>query len=513
MTGDDVNDDGAGPQDALGGGDGQPIEDRLRAAMAAGTAAVDDAVGPPVADPVDLGRRRRTRARRGRTAVAAAAVLVALGGSVGGFALGRHGDGGPSARFDPPGGAQEGGGRDRVAATADLPVVVPSVSVPAGERAFGSSGVEGSAAPRFEAGLLGGAGAADTIAFWPLPYGPAQPGRAAGSLYRRTAPDGTELDVRGNRFAAGTAWSGPPWWTPPAWCFPAGDLYVGVRAGVGVGQLTTARYAEVRPGSLVADATVVGGPEGAPRWVAAVQVSTEVVAVQVTFPDGRTERAAPIGGVAVVAAPVRDGFDVDALAVPWGVDVGRSGGPTQPDDELRVEARDESDRVVASAVSPWFGTRGAATRPAGSPPLPDAEPACTAPTVLPAPGPEQPADPTASRLAIEAAWAQALTPGAAPAAENPAIDDPRGVEDARRELLDGPLDAEVLASVRIRVADVVFADPSTAYVRYEVVVDAYGSSLGERFGEARYVDGTWKVTRRTVCALLAEGGGTCEPIG
>lgn len=38
-------------------------------------------------------------------------------------------------------------------------------------------------------------------------------------------------------------------------------------------------------------------------------------------------------------------------------------------------------------------------------------------------------------------------------------------------------------------------------------------SMGPYFGEVRLVDGTWKVTRATVCSVLGLGGGTCAPLG
>ena len=59
------------------------------------------------------------------------------------------------------------------------------------------------------------------------------------------------------------------------------------------------------------------------------------------------------------------------------------------------------------------------------------------------------------------------------------------------------------------VTDLVFTDPSTAVVQYTIQVPKLTYDRQGDLGEVRLVDGRWKVTRATVCALYAQGGAPC----
>jgi len=287
--------------------------------------------------------------------------------------------------------------------------------------------------------------------------------RPSATVFVRTTPDGTRLDVRANRF--GTSDAGT--------CVPAGELYVGVRTDAAVGQVRELRYDEVPGGTVVASGGVVGIAEGEPRWVVVAQVAPGVSDVRATFPDGHRDHLAPVDGVAVLTARVDDGFDLATLDT--------TASP------LRIEAVDSRDVVAAKTVS-VAGT-------------------CV-PTRLPAPGAEQPADPAAARAAVESAWSTVFLSPLTDTAPLDAIDDPRGVAAARTALA-GRYPPGTLEGTVNAVTDLVFTDPSTAVVRYAIQVPKLGYDRQGDLGEVRLVDGRWKVTRATVCALYAQGGVPC----
>ncbi len=86
------------------------------------------------------------------------------------------------------------------------------------------------------------------------------------------------------------------------------------------------------------------------------------------------------------------------------------------------------------------------------------------------------------------------------------IDDPRGVvEAATQAVRNYPYQVSHDA---YRVSTVGFVNANEAIVVYDVVLD--GSPLfAERAGHAVRVEGTWKITRQTVCNDLAPAGAKC----
>jgi hypothetical protein len=93
----------------------------------------------------------------------------------------------------------------------------------------------------------------------------------------------------------------------------------------------------------------------------------------------------------------------------------------------------------------------------------------------------------------------------------PYVDDLASIRDAVRQGM-AQHTAQDLAGFSGRVESVVIADPTHADVVYTVLHDD-APLYANRAGKAVKVDGTWKVTRDTECALLAVGGVTCPPPG
>lgn len=500
----------------------EPIEDRLAAALRLADDAADRDAGAPVPDRGDLSRRiARTGARRRRLAsVAAVLVLVAAVG--GGWAVGRAG----SDDDDGRGRASQQAGSAEQADAADAADAAEEVGRTAGDEGGDGSEaalaavdlpvVPGPRATTRSAGVGQSAPAADDAAFQSEATGWSGPGpidQPSGRLFQRALDDGTTFDVRANRYAEGTGYEDRPWWDPPAWCFPSGALYVGVRGPASVGQVRSLRYDEVRPSTLTVATGVIGVAEREPRWVVVSQVPAGTTRVTATFPDGRTDEVEPVGGIAVLSTRLADGFDLDRLTASGDASNPELLDATTPSAgaRLRVTARG-SDGATAAYDGGWSGTSGFVVADDGtSARIPYGEPACTAPSTLPAPGSEQPADPAAARAGVEAAWAEAFTVEGDLTAAADAIDDPRGIEVARERLL-AAFPGEAVTAGTVTVDELVFADAGTAYVRYTVLVPDRAFTAAGLFGEARVVDGAWRVTRATVCDVFALGGGRCPPV-
>ena len=88
------------------------------------------------------------------------------------------------------------------------------------------------------------------------------------------------------------------------------------------------------------------------------------------------------------------------------------------------------------------------------------------------------------------------------------IDDPAGLPEIWAQNRQGPYKDQIAASV-ITLDDVVFASATKAYFQYHWDTPGY-STYGPRFGEADLVDGTWKVTRASMCQDITLTGVSCK---
>ena len=74
--------------------------------------------------------------------------------------------------------------------------------------------------------------------------------------------------------------------------------------------------------------------------------------------------------------------------------------------------------------------------------------------------------------------------------------------------------ADQAGNADIVVEDLVFTTPTEAWFRYRIETGV--TVLDDRYGIAREIDGTWKITRGTLCQDLAIAGGDCgtgwEPV-
>jgi hypothetical protein len=212
----------------------------------------------------------------------------------------------------------------------------------------------------------------------------------------------------------------------------------------------------------------------------------------VAVPDGVATVDLLIKGRIVDTAPVVDGWAVVAARYANSEFVGQ--------DDATVEARDAAGVIVDEAV---------VARPAPSlnrtPPGECERPAAP----LPRAGASQPQDPTAAREAVVAAYHRLFDHGSSREARLASVDVTAG--------LDAPMDKvardfpQAVATSTVTVSDLVFTSPTTAVVHYRLDYEG-GASLGNRIGDAVFVDGAWKVRRDTYCQVLAGAGASCPPV-
>jgi hypothetical protein len=299
-------------------------------------------------------------------------------------------------------------------------------------------------------------------------------------VFTRTTANG--LVIRGYRADVDpvSEAQGPPWWTPPGYCFPNAYVQADVSnadiAGVGNGTL----YAEQPKGATVGGQfTVIGRNEQSPHLIVTAQGPASATLLRATFPDGSHDEMAPVGGFAVLVGPATG--DLTKLKV-------------------TVDALDASGATVGSAVLSEQGWLSV-TR------ISDAS--CAAPTTLPPAGKDQPADPAAAQQAVTNTFNAAFTHGISDSTFDSYFDDSHGFDQVRQELLSGPYKEQV-QTAQMKLDGVVFLDPTTAAVQYEIDIPNYGTpSFANRFTEAHLVNGSWKLARSGWCTDVSLGGVTC----
>ena len=357
-------------------------EDRIRRALDVRAARID---AQP--EPEELTDRIAGRERRRTRALSAALVIVLFAGPTLGFVLGR------------------GGGNDELHAAASKAGDGVTVGHP-GALPKIANGTDATVPPQ-ESSLFaaGGSGSAESDLLYAA--GPAQP---LARVYARDA-GGVRLRVyRADVERPGG--SGPPWWEPPAWCFPNGVVQADVSNDDTVGIVNANVYAALPDGDVGGSLWAIGIAEGAPLWVAVVQTPPAATRVHVTFPGGGTDEMAPVGGIATLvhSATLSDG-------TPYYSQV------------ATVEAFDASGKFLGRGNAGAYGAEASANKDA-----------CVAPSTLPAPGAEQPADVAAATRAVTDAFNVAHS--------NAQPDDARDRRDRRPHGLARDLGTEPAGSVQ-----------------------------------------------------------------
>lgn len=311
-------------------------------------------------------------------------------------------------------------------------------------------------------------------------------GRPATPLFARDTDAGLALRVtRTELEGAGSAATNQAA-AIPAECTTVAFLNIGIvlpdDLAVATGQVTTAKDPMAR---LVTAYSSTQRP-----LVVLVVTGVGSKRVSATFPGGTRDSMTAREGIAVLAADVNEAQVGRWRDVKVAIGEGEGAAPLG---------------LVGSEMIGVSGAAGDATS-ADAPPQLDCSPR------LPAPG-EQPADPAAAEQAVVDTFTTVYDFTSPADRRGALIDDATGVEAALQNVLAGGF-ADAARGARFKFGDLVFTDPTTAAVRYDIEIpegSGAQSVAQNRFGTARLVDGVWKVARATVCADLQLAGGSCDP--
>lgn len=434
--------------------------------------------------------------RRRWMAGLAAAMLVAAAGGLG-FGLGYAiGDDQPDRVSDPTGDAGED---DTSTTIADEPPSTDASTAPAGtEPATSETAVDGDEpATTDPAGSEHVAGDEAQVEPDVIVSDTAlEPGHMIPNLfapmevrYERTTDAGLVVRVQlGPEWDVGLPWS-VAGWVQPGWCQPVRAMRVTVD-GDGIVDVGSSEWFDELYEGRAVRLLLLGAADGAPHRVLVLQVDPGVSEVAVEFDDGGSDRAAVVDGVAVLVVPGLGGDPDTGTGDPWLF--------TQMlNFDLTLVGEGGSTTLARSEVGTWDNPDFAASCEPPPPALPD-------------PG-EQPADPAAAEQEIRTTMT-ALYGGDSDEDDDELVDDPTGVADAREQVAETGFEAEAASAVAV-VEELVFTAPDEAWFRYRI--ETSGFDLTDRYGTAVVVDGTWRITRGTVCQDLAVAGGDCgdfEPV-
>jgi hypothetical protein len=400
-------------------------------------------------DAIDDLSPRRPRLTRGAGVFG---VLALLGGFGGGFAVGQvTADDGESA-------------------------VVQSVDGPSADSA--GSGPAGS-----DSAESGSATATTMVAVGSAPSGASMESSSTGGgmapapvrLFRRDTADGLSVRVSRTDDVSSPDCAAYDGWCPPPECFPTAyldALVVGewevAQGGAALWELPAGKQTRVL-------GTVSSWTAGDRVFGVLVATGPDVTSVRLQL-GGSTDEMVPIDGLAVVAVP-DPSSDVASSIYPAGAAL---------------------DAVVLGTSTPLSIDEAFTADPACVPPPP-------APPALPPAG-EQPDDVEAARAEVEAVFRQAFG-GDDVEATSAVVDDPTGLDELRETLRDRY--PEMLGGrVGYEIGEIVFTSPTTAAYYFRPVIADY-AELPRQIGGARLVDGTWMVTRDTVCSMFRLGGVSC----
>jgi hypothetical protein len=292
--------------------------------------------------------------------------------------------------------------------------------------------------------------------------GPGSPTTA--NLFNRTTSDGVTLrgftqtyDMSGyDAKCAGTDWC------PPPECNPSNNFLAEVNndgaAAVG------GAPAWPLDGAVAASRGQVplGQNEGAPASVWNVQTADPAALVTATWPDGFVDSMAAVQGWAIV---------------------GHNGTDAAP-----------TITVGGTPIPNGFGDMPASCQPPPPPP----------PTLPPA-GAEQPDDVAAATGAVRSAYETVFSANPDPTVNAGLIEDEENLKPIQDDLK-----AKNPGSAIVTVGEIRFLSKTEAALLFDLTYQ--GAKIRDtQVGYATFIDGTWKISRDTMCMILGWGGGVCNP--
>jgi hypothetical protein len=295
-------------------------------------------------------------------------------------------------------------------------------------------------------------------------------------LFLRTTADGVAL--RGylqqmDKSMNGQPMCDPSSWCPPPECNPTTYFMAELSSTEAVAQNGSPQFPLDGPAAARGE-TQLGQMEGAPVSSYMVQTNSDVTNVRATWPDGFVDEMAPVNGWAMVA----------------------HSGATAPS-TLEAVVTDGSSVALKN-----FQNGGGYSYPVQCQPPPPPPPE------LPPAGTEQPADVAASTDAVRTAYGTVFDHTTDPASRTQYIEDQPSIQSALDQTKKNfPQAAD---TVSVDIGEIRFLSGTDAALYFELKYDG-GTMFGKQIGYAKLVDGTWKVSRDTMCMVLSWGGGQCDP--
>jgi hypothetical protein len=261
-------------------------------------------------------------------------------------------------------------------------------------------------------------------------------------------------------------------WCPPPECYSSSfQVEVANDGAAGIGGAPTF---PLHDPAAIASTVMVGQAEGSPANGWAIRTSDQVTLVRADWADGFSDSMKPVNGWAVV---MHNGSDASAT----------------------ITAFDAANTVVATlpANANSYGQEPSECIP---PPPP--------PPALPAAGAEQPDDPDAARQAITDAYQTVFTHGSDPEKNATLIEDAEHVQpELAKTKANYP---EATDTVTVDIGEIRFLSQTEAALYFELNYQG-GALFGKQIGYAKLIDGTWKISRDTMCMVASWGGSQCDP--
>jgi hypothetical protein len=281
-------------------------------------------------------------------------------------------------------------------------------------------------------------------------------------------------------------------------CMPTSQVVAEVSTNAIAGSVTF--YGQSTPG--ITQSGYVGVSEGDPVAIVAVQVPTGTKAGVVHFAGGPTARATPVAGgwvvvtargkvPAIVRRPVPLLTDTTANATVGTFSTVDRAGHSHPVGSVRLG----TGYPVSNSCLPHEG--GASVQPIIATPTPLALPAATGPP---------PANPTAARQQIEAAYHAVFTANGNGAVSPDLEGAPLLTDAARKQLQAGY--GDILGKLTVRVNDFRFLSPTQAALSFDLLLNG-APVTATTVGQAVLVSGKWKVARATFCTVVGRANIPC----
>ncbi|MEY2452048.1 MAG: hypothetical protein QOD92_1622 [Acidimicrobiaceae bacterium] len=263
----------------------------------------------------------------------------------------------------------------------------------------------------------------------------------------------------------------PSQWCPPPDCNPTTFFMAELSSAEAVAQNGSPVFPLDAPAASRGEIPF-GQMEGAPTSAYMVQTNSDVTTVRGTWPDGFVDEMAPENGWAIVAHT----------------------GATQVSALVALLADGSSLSLTNSQGSYMYPAKC-------SPPLPP-------PPELPPAGQEQPADQAGATTAVQTAYNTVWDHTTEPTSRSQYIEDQPSIQsaiDASKKNFPQAAD-----TITVEVGEIRFLSTTEAALFFELKYDG-GQLFGKQIGYAKLVDGTWKVSRDTMCMVLGWAGGQCDP--